>query len=820
MDNIAEQIEKAGLLHDIGKVVQRAEPGNGDHALRGRNFLQEYMPAAKEILRAIRYHHAKYLQSQDFSIDDITWIVYEADNQASGTDRRQNEEDQKGSFLKNKCLDNVFNVFNNSGSDNSEFLLTKTDDGLIYPRKAGSNKAGSSNYQLLLRTLRMNFQQKSPTLMTVNELLRVLEAVMNYIPSSTAQDQFADISLYDHSKLTAAMAICMYRYFKENDESDYKKWCYSKTSELRKKNIYLLTVAELNGRDKYIAMSSSKGTVKSLRGRSVYMEIMLEHLADEILQELGISRSCLLFSGAGQMKLLLPNTDAVKQQLLLMEEQINHWLLEHFGIRLSFHIGAVSCSALDFSKDSKDGTGSVFAEAEEKLQLKNGQGYSLAELAKLFDSSSVYNDAASKRECSICHTLTDDLVKYVDNTNICLECNRMYWFGKNVQNVELFIVGDSADDNLPELPKLTGDSYKLQFTSLSNAEKNLQQYAERIYVKKNYYTGKLVANCLWQGDYATRDDNDNLLDFVQMARSSGGINSKNSIVRIGVLKIDADDLRAAFAAGFDKDKATLSRMATMSRQIESFFRRYVNELCAGKVNGYHEYSNEKFNLFWRKTEKARTVQIITAEGGQLLLVGAWDDLLELAIDIRRAFGRFTNDKLTISAGLGLFHPKYPVGEMVKRTDELLKYAKNQGGKDSIALFGADTMQMDLTAVKIPCFKWKSFVNCVYKEKMLFLQNNFNIDKAAISNKLAIGKSAIYRMMNLLNAADDDGLHLARFAYMLARMEPDKHNKLRYECYGRVRTQFYNWLKQPKDRQELLTAWQLVVYHLRDKGELM
>lgn len=449
MDNIAEQIEKAGLLHDIGKVVQRAEPGNGDHALRGRNFLQEYMPAAKEILRAIRYHHAKYLQSQDFSIDDITWIVYEADNQASGTDRRQNEEDQKGSFLKNKCLDNVFNVFNNSGSDNSEFLLAKTDDGLIYPRKAGSNKAGSSNYQLLLQTLRKNFQQKSPTLMTVNELLRVLEAVMNYIPSSTAQDQFADISLYDHSKLTAAMAICMYRYFKENDEYDYKKWCYSKTSELRKKNIYLLTVAELNGRDKYIAMSSSKGTVKSLRGRSVYMEIMLEHLADEILQELGISRSCLLFSGAGQMKLLLPNTDVVKQQLLLMEEQINHWLLEHFGIRLSFHIGAVSCSALDFSKDSKDGTGSVFAEAEEKLQLKNGQGYSLAELAKLFDSSSVYNDAASKRECSICHTLTDDLVKYVDNTNICLECNRMYWFGKNVQNVELFIVGDSADDNLP-----------------------------------------------------------------------------------------------------------------------------------------------------------------------------------------------------------------------------------------------------------------------------------------------------------------------------------------------------------------------------------
>lgn len=209
MDNIAEQIEKAGLLHDIGKVVQRAEPGSGDHALRGRNFLQEYMPDAKKILRAIRYHHADYLKSQNFAVDDITWIVYEADNQASGTDRRQNEEDKKGGFLKNKCLDNVFNVFNNSGSDNSEFLLIKTDDTLIYPRKTGNNEAGSSNYKLLLQTLRANFQQKSPALMTINELLRVLEAVMSYIPSSTAQAQFADISLYDHSKLTAAMAICM-----------------------------------------------------------------------------------------------------------------------------------------------------------------------------------------------------------------------------------------------------------------------------------------------------------------------------------------------------------------------------------------------------------------------------------------------------------------------------------------------------------------------------------------------------------------------------------------------------------------------------------
>lgn len=40
----------------------------------------------------------------------------------------------------------------------------------------------------------------------LNSLLTVLEANLSYVPSSTSKEELADISLFDHVKLTAAIA--------------------------------------------------------------------------------------------------------------------------------------------------------------------------------------------------------------------------------------------------------------------------------------------------------------------------------------------------------------------------------------------------------------------------------------------------------------------------------------------------------------------------------------------------------------------------------------------------------------------------------------
>ena len=47
----------------------------------------------------------------------------------------------------------------------------------------------------------------------VNSLLHVLEATTNTVPSSTNLSELVDVSLYDHAKTTAGLALCIYDYF-------------------------------------------------------------------------------------------------------------------------------------------------------------------------------------------------------------------------------------------------------------------------------------------------------------------------------------------------------------------------------------------------------------------------------------------------------------------------------------------------------------------------------------------------------------------------------------------------------------------------------
>lgn len=87
---------KAGLLHDIGKLVIRATHEWKNHSDLGADFLIPFLTDAssdesRRLLRCIRYHHAGALRDADPAADDLAWIIYEADNIAAGADRRTRE---------------------------------------------------------------------------------------------------------------------------------------------------------------------------------------------------------------------------------------------------------------------------------------------------------------------------------------------------------------------------------------------------------------------------------------------------------------------------------------------------------------------------------------------------------------------------------------------------------------------------------------------------------------------------------------------------------------------------------------------------------
>lgn len=110
-------------------------------------------------------------------------------------------------------------------------------------------------------------------------------------------------------------------------------------------------------------------------------------------------------------------------------------------------------------------------------------------------------------------------------------------------------------------------------------------------------------------------------------------------------------------------------------------------------------------------------------GDDLFLVGAWDDLMGFAVDLKRVFSVYTNGKLTFSAGLGLYSSTYPISRMAEVTGELEELAKNSPGKNSIALFGSGTeyhrneknggaAEKENAAV----YTWDEFIEKVHGEK--------------------------------------------------------------------------------------------------------
>lgn len=303
------------------------------------------------------------------------------------------------------------------------------------------------------------------------------------------------------------------------------------------------------------------------------------------------------------------------------------------------------------------------------------------------------------------------------------------------------------------------------------------------------------------------------MEFAELADASGGTQESAGIRRLGVLRADVDNLGAAFRAGFPEKYATLTRTAVLSRQLSLFFKRYINMLCRGEVNGVGESGQEKFSLFGREKKRERDIHIVYSGGDDIFLLGAWDDVVELAVDLRRAFRRFTSGRLHFSAGIGFFKDKSPVAEMARKAGELESLAKSRPEKDAVALFG--TASEERGGERAQIYGWDDFIDGVCGEKLAFLRRNFSFGEAKVSGCVRLGKSAAYRLLDLLEA-DGKSVQLARFAYVLARLDPGAKADSQ-AAYQRVRRQFYEWYKRPKDRQELSTALQFIIYSIREKG---
>lgn len=436
----------ASLLHDVGKVNYRAGKEKKSHSLLGSDFLRPFCEGSEAggaILRCVRYHHGRDLSGAHLAVDDLAYLVYEADNIAAGADRRDVADGKKTfSFDPSICLENVFNVFEGTKKEEKSYFPLKELDAREepnYPVRNPSLVATPGKYQTIVNALKANFQRKAPQDMEPDELLRILEDTVSFVPSSTDRNQVADISLYDHVKMTAAIGTSLFRYLESQGNHDYKDYCFTHGKDHRREKNMLFISGDFSGIQKFIYRVPTKGAMRMLRGRSFYLQIVLENVVDEILCRLGLSRANLIYSGGGHFYMLADNSGETIGILEEAFQKVNDKLLSLYGTSLYLAAGWVPVCAEDLMGE-KEGEDSMFRRVNRKVAEKKQVRYSPAQVELMTSEDSPLNIMESgMKECGLCHhslkesLLSDYMAERGDNEEklqVCPQCNGMYYLGK------------------------------------------------------------------------------------------------------------------------------------------------------------------------------------------------------------------------------------------------------------------------------------------------------------------------------------------------------------------------------------------------------
>ena len=535
--------------------------------------------------------------------------------------------------------------------------------------------------------------------------------------------------------------------------------------------------------------------MKILRSKSFYLEIMMEHIIDCLLDRLHLSRANLIYSGGGHCYILIPNTEEVRTIVEKYNFEINQWFLDNYKVSLYISSGYSECSSNSLKNIPEGSYAEIFKNISKKISEQKASRYTAEQIINL----NKIREKDYSRECRICKN-----VSKVDDDGLCPTCSALKLLSSKIldEKYAFFTVVSEKEPGALKLP--------LDYYLIAEDEKNLTERLlnndktfVRTYGKNKMYTGKRVSNKLWVGNYHS-DCN----TFEDMADCSKGIK------RIGVLRADVDNLGIAFVSGFNNEAnnnryVTLSRTATLSRQLSLFFKLYINSILREGEYTIEDNSEGKKTII-------RNAVICYSGGDDLFIVGAWNEIIELAIDIQKKFALYTEGTLTLSAGIGIYRHNYPISVIAEEVADMESMSKSKAGKAAVTLFedgvkhkelGQDGYYMNISD---GTFGWNELVDEVIAEK-------YNCIREFFDDAGERGINFLYNLLELIRN-QDDRINFARIVYILSRLEPDKEaEKEEKEHYSRFSQNIYKWVKDgDKDIRQLKVAMNMYSYMRRDK----
>jgi len=622
------------LLHDIGKLVWRAqEIKTGDsHEKLGEEFIREYLGKIaclkndiEEIIKAANRKRGKIWSADCVAAEEREDSEEKAPRRylEAVTNRVEFEGDHKKVksekywyYLPTTLSlqkENNFPIDSNNKLENYDHNELEYID---YHKKLFEDF--KDELQVLVKEDDFNSFVSTFYFLLEKYTSKVLSA--GYL-------SHPDISLFDHSRITAALSVC----FEEGDE----------------KNECLLIKGDIAGIQKYIydGIREMTDIAKRLRGRSFSVQLLTEIIANLFLEKLSLFEANLIYNGGGHFLLLAPNNSLVLDSLNKLENKINDSLLYEYTGRISITVEKVACSGKEFINDFRN----IYLKLDNKLN-QSKKIKSRNQLEKIFSNSFNAKEFREK-ELNISRIEKNigtiiPKIKYLVFTKTFIDDNRLKKKVFAVNGLEYYVY---LCDGIQDLEIVLSNVGKEVVRIISVNETEFLNELNRDIFKQSIRGFRFIGNNLPLGSY------DEPLSFEDLAE----IESKNYPL-LGIMRMDVDNLGAVFSFGLkevndNEKKYTPSRIANLSRELNWFFTGYINQL-AKEYNIYIAYSG----------------------GDDVFVVGNWYQTVKFSNKLREELNKFVceNQHLSASAGIIFTKPNFPISQSALLAGEQEKIAKN------------------------------------------------------------------------------------------------------------------------------------------------
>ena len=660
----------------------------------------------------------------------MQWVIAVADRVASGLDRatfKKGEAIAVKDFRRTRLLPVLEGLgpekcasgkFNQVEDFTQRYPSTPLSVHSIFPQavtQVDGKEAEEDYHRLFTRfqeELALLEHRRDNVQIWAEHLDSLLMKFTSLVPAARVGDVVYDVSLYDHCRATSALAAALYLYHQATGTLNETAIKQEDEQKL------LLVSGDFYGIQDFIFSGGGetrKFRSKLLRGRSFAVSLFSELAADMVCRALNLPFTAVVMNAAGKFHLLAPNLPEAITAIKQAEQEINEWLFTASYGQSSLGISYTAAGLKDFHAG---GFADLWDRHLQNIELRKFRKLDLGRhggaVGNYLDQFVNDEQAVQKPLCPLCGKRPSSRAAEKDRifhhpTSSCEICRDHVFLGqKLVRNPRVAVCAASGHELKEDqcLRRPIFGRYQIGFTEGSMKAQAASGALLKLWQVKVADDGTLpvgVTTRLLNGYvplYREEDNHDECLlagtrseektlDIIEQikegvpktfshiamkARHISADGKCRGAEALGVLKADIDNLGMLFGCGLPKERFTLSRLATISRQLDNFFVLYLPSLLI---------NDERF----------QDVYTVFAGGDDLFLIGPWDRMAVLADHLRRQFEKYVgnNPEITFSAGITTHKPHVPLDKLAEAAEEALGMAKKAGRQSSnsgwITMFG-------------------------------------------------------------------------------------------------------------------------------------